>query len=209
MEIETSPIGVDDWSVSSTTIPFGAGPDNMPQLVLQGSAGWIIQDNRTVIGGARLAGGQWLAWQPPCLQVNGPAFLAASTSQDLMAVCDQGVWGPANPAGVQAYLSTNGGSSFSILTDPMPNSAGYQGTLASPSPGVAFLAGGAGIRATFDGGATWSIVYSNPIDTFPQYVGFETATQGVAIVNNDAGTAPVGSLLMTFDGGRSWSPVTL
>ena len=39
--------------------------------------------------------------------------------------------------------------------------------------------------------------------------GFETETQGVAIWVNAEGNAPVGSLLMTFDGGHSWSPVML
>jgi photosystem II stability/assembly factor-like uncharacterized protein len=210
VRIETSPVGSDSWQISPTSIPTGAGPAAMPQLVLQGPGGWLIEDDRSVIGGARLVGGQWLAWQPPCLQVNGAAFLAASTPQDLIVVCDQGVWGPASPAGVYAYLSTDGGTSFAMLGTPLSSSIEDEGSsLASPSLSVAVITGGVGLLGTFDGGATWSVVYSNSIDTYLQYVGFETATQGVLIVNNDSGTAPVGSLLMTFDGGRSWSPVTL
>lgn len=204
VQIETSPVGADDWRVSPTTVEFGAGPAAMPQLVLQGSAGWLLEDDRTVIGGARLINGQWVAWQSPCLGMNGPALLAASSTQYLVAVCDQGVWGPASPAGVRAYVSTNGGVSFGLLTTPVP---GY-GNLASPAPGVLFLAGG-GLLATFDGGATWTTAFTAPIDTGVQYVGFETSMQGVAIAINGAGVIPVGSLLMTFDGGHHWSPVTL
>ena len=205
VQIETSPVGTDDWQVSATTVEFGAGPSPMPQLVLQGSLGWLLENDRTVIGGARLINGQWVAWQPPCLNVNGPALLDASSAQYLVAVCDQGEWGPASPAGVRAYVSTDGGVSFGLLTSSVPS----YGSLASPTPGVLVLAGGAGLLATFDGGATWTTVCTAPMDTYVQPVGFETSTQGVAIAVNGAGVIPVGSLLMTFDGGHDWSPVTL
>jgi hypothetical protein len=205
VQIETSPVGADDWRVSPTTVEFGAGPAPMPQLVLQGSLGWLLEDDRTVIGGARLINGQWVAWQPPCLNVNGPALLDASSAQYLVAVCDQGEWGPASPAGVHAYVSTDGGVSFGLPTTSVPS----YGSLASPTPGVLVLAGGAGLLATFDGGATWTTVCTAPIDTWVQYIGFETSTQGVAIAMNSAGVIPIGSLLMTFDGGHDWSPVTL
>ncbi|MGH7666030.1 MAG: WD40/YVTN/BNR-like repeat-containing protein [Candidatus Dormibacteria bacterium] len=181
----------------------------MPNLVLQGGAGWLLEDDRTVIGGARLVDGRWLPWHPPCMQVNGPAGLAASTAQDVIAVCFQGIWGPASPAGVRAYISTDGGNSFHLLSAPLPSSAGGQGRLASPSPGTAFLAGGAGLLATFNGGATWSTVYQPPEGSWLDYVGFETVTQGVAISIDDSGATPVGSLLMTLDGGHRWSLVTL
>jgi photosystem II stability/assembly factor-like uncharacterized protein len=210
LEIETSPIGVDDWQMSATTVELGAGPAAMPQLVLQGSAGWLLEDDRTVIGGARLINGQWQPWQPPCLGVNGAAFLAASTPQDLIAVCDQGVWGPATPAGVYDYVSTDGGTSFAMLGTPLSGIDDEGSCLASPSPSVVFVAGGAGLLATFDGGVSWSTVYPASTGTGgPAYVGFETETQGVAIWVNGAGVIPVGSLLMTFDGGHHWSPVTL
>ena len=165
--------------------------------MLQGSLGWLLEDDRTVIGGARLINGRWQPWQPPCLNVNGPALLAASSAQYLVAICDQGVWGPASPAGVRAYVSTDGGVSFGLLNTPVPS----YGSVASPAPGVIVLPG----EATFDGGATWTTV-SAPTDV--QYVGFETSTQGVAIAVNGAGVIPVGSLLMTFDGGHSWTTVT-
>jgi len=210
VRIETSPVGSDSWQVSPTTIPLGAGPAAMPQLVLQGAVGWLIEDDRTVIGGARLIGGQWLPWQPPCLQVNGAAFLAASTPQDLVAVCDQGAWGPATPAGVYAYVSTDWGSSFAMLGTPLPSSIEDEGSsLASPSPGVAFITASVGLVGTFNGGATWTTVYSSPPGPgWPVYVGFETEAQGVAIWVNDQGLTTVGSLMMTFDGGTDWTTVT-
>jgi hypothetical protein len=179
IRIEVSRVGSDSWQVSPTTIPLGAGPAVMPQLVLQGTVGWLIEDDQTVVGGARLLNGQWLPWQPPCLQVNGAAFLAASTPQDLMVVCDQGVWGPATPSGVRAYVSSNGGSSFAMLGTALPNSIEDEGnSLASPSPGVAIITAGLGLVGTFNGGATWTTVYSAPPGTWPDDVGFETEAQG-------------------------------
>ncbi len=69
VRIETSTVGTDGWHLSPTSVPFGAGPAADPQLVLQGNAGWLLMDNRTVMGGARLVNGSWLPWQPPCENV--------------------------------------------------------------------------------------------------------------------------------------------
>ncbi len=209
-QIETSPIGVDAWTASSTTLQAGASGTYI-QLVLQGAAGWILENDRTVIGGAQLVGGQWVSWQPPCIQTNGPASLAASTLDDLIVVCNEGLWGPSALYGPHAYASTNGGGTFQLVSNQgLPGSnVGFPGGLASPSPDVAFQVGPDGLVVTFDGGATWSTVDPYPAAGYPTYVGFETSAQGVAIWTNDAGATPIGSLQMTFDGGHDWVPVTL
>ena len=217
-EIETSPIGVDAWTESSTTLPLGASGSTF-QMVLQGAGGWIIDTDPSVnggiaFGGARLVGGQWVSWQPPCPQTNGPVNLAASTEDDLIAVCDEGLAGPSALKGVYAYASTDGGETFhQVNGHALPSSTvGYypaQGDLASPTADVAVMIGGAGLVATFDGGATWTTVEASPTGSWPAYVGFETSAQGVAIWTNDEGATPIGSLQMTFDGGHKWVPVTL
>jgi photosystem II stability/assembly factor-like uncharacterized protein len=214
VRIATSPVGSNSWQVSPTAVTLGAGPIPVPQLVVQGSAGWILEDDRVVVGGAHLVGGGWESWKPPCTQVNGPAALAASSSQDLIAVCDQGVWGPASPTGFRAWVSSNGGASFSLLPTAVPDTAA-PGPLASPDPSVAALASGSDILATFDGGSTWTTVYIGPASQGIDYLGFTTTTQGVAIelespiCNNSSCTSPAGSLLMTHDGGHEWAPVPI
>ncbi|MGH7640872.1 MAG: WD40/YVTN/BNR-like repeat-containing protein [Candidatus Dormibacteria bacterium] len=208
--LETSRVGSGVWKADLAQLPLGAGPIPAPQLVLQGATGWFVEVDRVVISGARLEGGQWQPWQPPCLGSGGAADLAASTPLDLIAVCDQGLWATATPAGPQTYVSADGGASFEGAGPAAPSGVGEEADpIASPAPGVAVVAGGSGLLATFDGGATWTTVYTAPADTGVAYVGFETSTQGVAIASDDAGATTVGALLITFDGGHSWSPVAL
>ena len=207
VKIETSAVGSTVWHLSPTSIPAGAGPLPQAQLVLQGSSGWVLLDNRTVIGGARLVNGHWTPWQPPCLGSNGPAYIAASTAEDLYAVCDEGEWGPPMPPKPRAFVSTDGGASFEPLSSTPATITGW--ALATPVPSVMVVNSNAGLLATSDGGQTWRGVYLAPADTGVEYVGFETESQGVAISVNDSGSSPVGALLMTVDGGRQWQTVRL
>jgi hypothetical protein len=81
---------------------------------------------------------------------------------------------------------------------------------ASPVPGAVVIAStGAGgsvvFVATYNAGATWEKVFGTISDDYTAYIGFTSASQGVAIVDDVGGT--VATLLMTFNGGRSWAPV--
>jgi photosystem II stability/assembly factor-like uncharacterized protein len=205
--IATSPVASNSWQVSPTSITIGAGPVPEAQLVLQGGTGWILENDRTVVSGARLVSGQWDDWQPPCTQVNGPASLAASSAENLIAVCDQGVWGPATPSGGRVWTSDNGGASFSLLGAPLPSADGgpNAGPVASPSSTVAAVGDALNILATFNGGSSWSIVYTSNSGQI-EYLGFTTPSQGVAIVASSTGSA--GTLLMTYDGGHAWKPAS-
>ena len=67
----------DAWSSPPVYIPVGAGPVPQVQLVIQGSAGWLVEVDREVVDGARLVNGAWQSWTPPCSDTAGPALLAA------------------------------------------------------------------------------------------------------------------------------------
>lgn len=202
--IATSSVAGNSWSVSATGVAFGAGPVPAAQLVVQGTAGWAVENDRVVTAGARLHAGAWASWTPPCSTVEGPSTLAASSSQNLIAVCDDGLWGGSSSPIERAYASTDGGASFSQLAAPLP-SACQGAALASPSSSVAATGCGAGIEATFNGGSTWTSVFSG--SGAITYLGFTTSGQGVAV---DAGSgSSLGSLLMTTDGGHTWVPVTV
>lgn len=223
IEIDTAQVGSDTWSVSPTNLQVGAGPVPAAELVLQHSAGWVVEDDRSVVAGARSAGGAWRTWSPPCTGLHGDAQLAASTATDLTAVCQEGVYSPVTDPATGApgtferlWTSTDGGTSF--VAGPVIPTADDVGIIASATTeskwtdgkyvathttvvGVAMADPGE-LIGSFDGGATWHVVADLPGATFTQ-VGFENPFQGVAI----ASAGGRNTLLMTPDGGKSWYPV--
>jgi photosystem II stability/assembly factor-like uncharacterized protein len=215
IQVTTSSVATDSWVQTGTGVMIGAGPVPETQLVIQKSQGWLLENDRTVVGGARLNGpGSWAAWTPPCQTANGPATLAASTPFDLVAVCQEGEWGPARnlPPGSATpatwlFRSADGGASFQPV-GPLPAGAGAY-NVASPAPSTVVVGGsGAGpsaLTASFDAGRTWQTVYRNTAVQDWTYLGFTTLTQGVAIGSGGGGSS---LLAMTRDGGRSWTVVS-
>lgn len=206
LRIESSPVGADAWEVSPLELPVGAGPVPAVQVVLHGDAGWLVEVNRVVVGGARLEGGRWSRWDPPCLDAGGPAVLASSSPTDVVAVCNEGLWtGP--EVAIRAYVSSDGGLQFRRLPAVLPK--GSDRDVARPAARTIVVAGetdeGAPlINATFDEGATWRTVYRGRSGRVLRELGFTTATRGVAV---EAGTdGRGGRVLITRDGGRTWAP---
>lgn len=201
--VASSPVGTDDFRTSAVRVAVGAGPVPAVQLVLSGAAGWLLENDRTVVGGARLVNGSWVAWQPPCLNVVGPAYLAASSAIELAAACDVGLW--SSPTGSHLFVSHDGGSTFVAAPTavPLTMTAG----IAAASPSVTVVGGtdavGAALVGTFDGGRTWSVVARLGTVGLTD-LGFTSATQGVVVATS--GNGP-GTVYMTRDGGRTWGAV--
>jgi photosystem II stability/assembly factor-like uncharacterized protein len=152
--------------------------------------------NRTVIAGARLDGSnKWATWTPPCRHEFGPAYLSASTATDLVASCDEGVWG-GTFSGITptVWFSHDGGSTFARKTAPV------FGPVLSPAARTAVVVGQGAIERTTDGGATWSVVGHVPAGNTTDE-GFTTSTQGFVITG--------GQMLVTRDAGATWQPATL
>jgi photosystem II stability/assembly factor-like uncharacterized protein len=198
--IESSPIGRDMWTRSATSLTVGAGPVPAIQLVLSGPAGWIVENDRLFITGARLVNGLWQPWKPPWgTTAGGPAYLTATSATQVVAACEEGVWtGPA--ISDHLYVSSDGGATFQRSATAVPGVQDMS-SIASPSPSVAFVASSntnRGIAGTFDGGTTWQLIY--PARTGITLVGFTTPQQGIAVLDT-------GALLMTRDGGHTWAVV--
>ena len=201
--IASTPIGSDTWTLSTLSLSIGAGPIPTIQLVLSDAAGWIIQDDRTVVNGARLVNGVWRTWQPVCSGVVGPAYLAASSSTDLVAACNVGAF--SSPQGVHLYASSDGGLTFRESATTVP--AQQVDGIASPDPSKFVIAvnpvNGANkseLLGSFNGGASWMVVAKSSDVSFTD-LGFTTTTQGVVITS-------AGQLLMTRDAGDSWAAVS-
>jgi hypothetical protein len=204
VRIETSPVDRDAWQVSPTTVPLGAGPVPRAQLVLHDDVGWLVEVDRTVVGGARFEGGHWTPWSPPCAEAGGGVVLAASTAVDLVAGCDEGLWND-RPRAERAHVSTDAGTTFRPIPSPVPVE-GFQ-AIASPVPRTYVVAGattGAGVlMASFDGGATWATVERRQPETGWSDLGFTSRQQGVVVNLGLDGLG--GRLFMTFNGGHSWT----
>jgi photosystem II stability/assembly factor-like uncharacterized protein len=206
--IASTPVARDAWQSPPVFLPVGAGPVPQVQLVIQGTAGWLIQVDREVINGARLVHGAWQTWTPPCSDSAGPAVLAASSTTSLLADCDLGVW--STPAGEHLFRSANGGGSFAELSPAVPLTGAHE--VATPATSTIVVAGdgpldaqGAStpvVIASFDGGHTWVTVLKPGTATFTD-LGFTTTTQGVLITTVGA----TSRLLMTRDGGHTWVAV--
>lgn len=203
-DIVSSPTGRDAWQVSATKLPVGAGPVPTAQIVLQGSGGWVLQNDRTVVNGARLSGDAWVPWPPP-QAVGGPAFLAASGARDLVAAASEGVWtGP--PTGIHVFVSSDGVTLHRVASTVPAVSLD---AIAAPAAGVMVLSGESPtareLVASFDGGVSWTPVLQVEGQGAWQDLGFTSPEQGM-VIETGADAQP-GQFLMTHDGGRSWAPV--
>jgi len=186
------------WVEDPLAIPVGAGPVPSIQLVFSNGAGWLLEVDRTVVAGARMStSGTWSAWTPPCSKANGPAFLAAWSATDLIATCDEGVWGSPPPNATAVHVSHDAGATF--IRFPAP----AFGAVAAADPNYAILVKGGTIRRSVDGGRTWNVVLNvtNPNADQPSDFGFTTSAQGFVIFSN-------GQMFMTFDSGATWGLVT-
>jgi photosystem II stability/assembly factor-like uncharacterized protein len=207
--IASAPVGGDDWTVSALKIPVGGGPVPAIQLVLSGDAGWVLENDRVSVAGARLVGSTWRAWDPACLDETAAAYLAASSAANVVAACDLGVWGPP-PAGTTAgghlYISHDGGVTFAKTGPTMPFTLGQ--VVATPGTSTIVVAGSIGssrfLEGSFDGGKSWAPVHDAGTADLSE-LGFTTTEQGVAITTASTGAS---HLLMTRDGGHTWSQVT-
>jgi photosystem II stability/assembly factor-like uncharacterized protein len=191
------------WTLASVRVPVGAGPVPRPQLVLSGTGGWVLENDRTVVSGAKLHNGAWVAWQPVCLDVVGPAVLGASSASDLVAACDVGAM--ADPQGDHVFASHDGGTTFAEVGPPTPLDGAT--VIATPAVGTIVIGGtvgaGAELIASYDGGQTWRTVLDPAAVRFAD-LGYTTPTQGIVVTTEQSGAS---RMLMTHDAGKTWAPV--
>ena len=193
--IWSTPVAHLVWKRDPLTLSVGAGPVPEEQIVLNGGRGWIVDQNRLVIAGARLtSNGSWAKWNPPCSGKNGPAFLSASTGADLVATCEEGLWGPPTHART-VYFSHDGGTTFSRHLAPE-----FGPVMSATAQSAAVAGSQSHIQHTTNDGATWTVAASVGSGAVTD-LGFTSTTQGFDTTG--------GHMLMTHDAGATWSPVKL
>jgi hypothetical protein len=224
MTVKSTSVGRDDWTVAPTPLlgsPAG-GTQQTGDFVVADGAGWLVEGNdRGTTGSARLSGGRWVRWTPPCASVGHSfALPAAASPHDLVAVCVMGGFAYAlssnAPPGATLgsswlYSSSDGGASFragpELATDDFGDPAASGGPIASPVPD-SILLGAINAKtnrreliASFDSGRDWTVSAAG----LPVFLGFTSPSQGVAILQEANGTT---TMIMSYDGGHHWATVT-
>lgn len=146
----------------------------------------------------------WHREPQPCPS-GSAASVAAATSLIDYVVCGGGL-----AAGSQAkslYVSSNGGATYRLMTDP-PLSGDFETVAASPGTvAVAASSGATYVFSSFNGGVTWTTTASFGDGGLGlSDLGFTTAMQGVVIHGQPQYPESL-QLLMTRDGGHTWSAV--
>jgi photosystem II stability/assembly factor-like uncharacterized protein len=149
-------------------------------------------------------GTSWHSEPQPCPS-GSVATVAGATSLIDYVVCGGGLAAGSQEKSI--YVSTNGGSSYRLMTDP-PLSGDLETVAASPTTvAVAASSGATYVYSSFNGGLTWTTTASFGDGGLGfSDLGFTTPMQGV-VIHGQAQYPESLQLLMTRDGGRTWSVV--
>jgi hypothetical protein len=201
----SSPVASDHWTVTRLQMQLGGGPVPTAQLVLSGDTGWLVVDNRVVQSGARLVGGAWTPWTPPCQSSAGPVSLAAASVRDVAALCQVGLW--SDWVGNQLYTSADGGVGFHRVSTVSPQ-VGDVRLIGEPTAEDIVVGVDNRLLTSSDGGYHWTATFTAPAPVTGDS-GFAGDGPGYVVLRqSDAAHATTSRLLLTRDRGRTWIPVT-
>lgn len=201
VQVVSAPKASPTWKTVSFTLPAGHRADPTPQLVLQGNAGWLVEEDPTFAAAARLTRyGTWKQWSPSCAGPGERVLLGAVSATDLFEVCQP----VGSNGGAEVLQSQRAGDPGSWAhTARTPYGLDPQAFAANRADSFAVAGQQAG-RAVIDlhTAGSWTTAAWSGSGRFTQ-LGFEDPTQGIALVRS----AHSASMLMTYDGGRHWSRV--
>ena len=189
------------WKAVSVILPAGHQGNPSPQLVLQGSAGWLVEEDPTFVTGARLTRyGTWKRWSPSCATTAERVLLAAVSATDVLELCQPaGSTGDANL--YQSKRAGDPGSWTQIARTPY--GLDPQALAANRADSFA-VAGQQSGKAVIDlhTPTSWITPAWSGSGQLTE-LGFEDPLQGIAMVRS----AHSSSMLMTYDGGLHWSRI--
>jgi hypothetical protein len=211
VRVWTATVDRDDFEAASVVTSLGNAPEPTTQLVLAGEGGWMLVNNLVLVGGAVLEDGTWTAFDPPCLDRFAPVRLAASSPADVVALCNEGLFGRV-PSGFHLYESTDGGQTFPV---ELPLQKVAQNTVfgfARPDDESLVVATQPTEQlvmettVSFDDGETWSELVELGNGLLGQ-LSFSSSHHGVAILAQSPYEA--GGIFSTEDGGLTWTELDL
>jgi hypothetical protein len=215
--------GSNQWAAVPGAGPgySASGTANSSALVLNGSRGYLLTPDGTLLSGPTGSTGGWQpatgtaspsrapASRVPCQpgpgQADGQpssALLAATTTSGLALVCTSPATGATQAKTL--YTSSDNGQTWQKAAGPVP-AAGTATSVAGTAAGTIVLATTAGLQVSTDGGTSWTASRGTLPSGGFSYVGMTSANQGVAVPADVTQHA----VWFTFDGGQSWraSPI--
>jgi hypothetical protein len=188
-DVWRAPVGGTVWT------NLGLTPDRTATLLVHGPTAYVVgQEGAGPIPPSvemytGTQAGQHQAVPCPTSLPVPYAELGASTDGSLVLICDVQAQSAEHDL---AYVSTDGGSSWSPITAPSTWSNGV-----TAITGKRFSWNG---NLLVSSGGAWTVALPGPSGGF-SLVGFETDQQGVALATD-------GTLWITRDGGSTWSQVS-
>jgi len=207
----SSSVSSNSWTAVAN-VAHGSGGSSDEISIAQGSI-WVLQGSTHLYHSSN--GVSWHSSSMPCPASDSfGTSVGAATSSRLLIVC--GGSGYAGGQGKTAYVSTNGGASYQLVSDP-PMPGQIEEAAGSPTAiAIAALSGASWIYTSFDNGHSWATTTltesfgPGASDAPLSDLGFTTATQGVVIVDGGLPADPEHfQLLMTRDGGHTWKAVDI
>jgi hypothetical protein len=198
----------DDWQpIEGVTLTSTGG-----HISLHARAVWIVGESDGAgqsLLSASADGTTWTTRPNLCGADASLAAVAPVSTVDLFLLCADSPG--AGSEGKRVLRSSDAGATAQPLTT-MPPPSGIASALAAADPHVIAITATSGanwIYRTGDTGATWTTpLMADDSQTFSE-LGFTTATQGVVIRGRlDAADVTGPELLMTYDAGQTWNPVS-
>ncbi len=201
VQMVTAPKASAAWKPVSAVLPAGHTAAPTPQLVLQRTAGWLLEEDPAYVAGARLdATGTWKSWSPSCATSAFRVMVAAVSTTDVVELC-QATSSNGDATVYQSLHAGNAGTWRYLTQTPW----GLDPQAFAANRGDSFaVAGRRGNRAEIvlhTPGSWVTPAWSGPGRVTE--LGFEDPGQGIAVVR----TATSSRMLMTFDAGYRWGSV--
>jgi photosystem II stability/assembly factor-like uncharacterized protein len=211
LRLERALVGTDTWHVVG-----GIAGYNSSELVFDGDSAWVAMWPRRFPSPVSIwrttnAGNTWARLPDPCYQPSQAIDLAGLASPGGSALFELCAGNPGAGQEAKSVLwSSNGGISTRRVGEaPLP---GLVDAFAAPSRLELVLAASSGagfLYRSLDAGAHWTATTLDDGGAGLSDLAFVNSSFGIVLDGGPLLHALVDHLLVTRDGGRSWSPITI
>jgi photosystem II stability/assembly factor-like uncharacterized protein len=202
-------VSTDGWTaISGPALPDGGG-----SVSPHGNVVWVVVNGGGSSTFDMITGGNsWHRLANPCTSAGTDLSLVGVAPVSASAMFLLCAGNPGAGSEDKVVLFSSDGGAHAAATSAAPSRGGIATGIAAASTAVVAVPAASGASFVYrsaDGGHTWGTPLTQGDGGVGYYdVGFTTSTQGVAVYGNPAVGNAATSLLMTYDAGATWKPVT-